>query len=94
MPLSSFISDLYSSLTVSDVHAEAPPAAEPEAEEPAKDEKKEEPAAVAAAEEEEEEEEPEDPFPSLLQGRRPTYLTQWVVWGHPTPTPQSGGGHG
>ncbi|KAF8254145.1 Non-heme 11 kDa protein of cytochrome bc1 complex [Wilcoxina mikolae CBS 423.85] len=62
MSLTSFISDLYSSVIVSDVHAEAPPA-EPETEqEPSNDEKAEEP----EAEEEEEEEEPEDPFPALL----------------------------
>ena len=92
MSLSSLISDLYSSLTVSNVHAEAPPAATPEAEEPVEGEKKEEPTAVAIAavavvakeeeekkeeeEEEEEEEEPEDPFPSLLQGR---YSIQWLA---------------
>jgi ubiquinol-cytochrome c reductase subunit 6 len=66
MSLTSFISDLYSSITVSDVHAEAP-LTEPETEqEPANDEKVEEP---EPEEEEEEEEEPEDPFPALLEGR-------------------------
>jgi hypothetical protein len=62
MTLSSFISDIYASLTVTEVHAEAPPA-EPEVEE-AEPVKEEEPEA-----EEEEEEEPEDPFPALLEGR-------------------------
>ncbi|KAA8910239.1 ubiquinol-cytochrome c reductase subunit 6 [Sphaerosporella brunnea] len=60
MSLSSFIADLYSSLTITEVHAEAPPA-EPEAEE-AEPTKEEEPEA-----EEEEVEEPEDPMPALLE---------------------------
>ncbi|KAI5821333.1 ubiquinol-cytochrome c reductase subunit 6 [Pyronema omphalodes] len=65
MTVASFFADLYESLTVSDVHAEAPPA-EPEAEEPAQ-EKEEEVEEAAPEEEEEEEDEPEDPMPALLE---------------------------
>lgn len=72
MTVASFFADLYESLTVSDVHAEAPPA-EPEAEEPAQEKEEE------AEAEEEEEEEPEDPMPALLEGRLQLFWTQWRV---------------
>lgn len=54
MPLASLISDLYEALTVSEVHADVPPA--------------EEQAEEAEEQEEEEEEEPEDIFPALQEG--------------------------
>ena len=63
MSLSSFISDLYSAITVSDVHAEAPPAEEA-AQEVAVVEEEEE----KEAEEEEEDDEPVDPLPAILLG--------------------------
>ncbi|RPB03966.1 Non-heme 11 kDa protein of cytochrome bc1 complex [Choiromyces venosus 120613-1] len=76
MPLSSLFSDIYTSLTVSPVHADAPPAAEEQQEtpsdskaeetKPAEPEPKvEEPAQEEEAEEEAEEEEPEDPMPAI-----------------------------
>lgn len=74
MSLSSFISDIYNSLSISEVHAEAPPAEEKEPqtqeqEEPKeeKEETEEEPE-KEEAEEEEEEEEPQDPAPAITEG--------------------------
>ncbi|KAH8150146.1 uncharacterized protein LAJ45_05832 [Morchella importuna] len=73
MSLSSFISDIYNSLSISEVHAEAPPAEEKEPqtqeqEEPKeeKEETEEEPE-KEEAEEEEEEEEPQDPAPAITE---------------------------
>ncbi|KAF2460473.1 ubiquinol-cytochrome C reductase hinge protein-domain-containing protein [Lineolata rhizophorae] len=65
MGLSSFFSDVFSTFSVQDVHAEAPEEKEPEGgeEEATKDEAEEEPA--EEEEEEEEEEEPVDPKPEL-----------------------------
>ncbi|KAH0611971.1 uncharacterized protein H6S33_010023 [Morchella sextelata] len=74
MSLSSFISDIYNSLSISEVHAEAPPTEEKEPqtqeqEEPKeeKEETEEEPEKEEAAEEEEEEEEPQDPAPAITE---------------------------
>ncbi|KAI5837813.1 ubiquinol-cytochrome c reductase complex 17 kd protein [Morchella snyderi] len=75
MSLSSFISDIYNSLSISEVHAEAPPTEEKEPQtqeqEPKeeKEETEEEPEKEEAAEEEEEEEEeePQDPAPAITE---------------------------
>jgi FtsZ-interacting cell division protein YlmF len=76
MSLLSLISDLYSSLAVSDVHAEAPPAEpEPEQQEPEPEQKEEEQEEEQEQEQqEEEEEEPEDQMPALLEGTWPQLI--------------------
>ncbi|KAF3905952.1 hypothetical protein ABW21_db0202061 [Orbilia brochopaga] len=69
MTLSQFLSDVYSSFTIADAKAEAPPAEQSEDKaEDAGDSKGEEKEEESAEEpEEEEEEEPEDPMPQLQE---------------------------
>lgn len=75
MSLLSLISDLCSSLAVSDVYAEAPltepePGQEPEPEQKEQEEEEQE----EGEQPEEEEEEPEDQMPALLEGTWPQLI--------------------